>query len=212
MIWRTIYVDRAHARAYSSLMKRVPGRVSPPSRSLYKTKRVRIDDGPFAVVGQRDLFAVFWGTVPLYSFRAKDRLGRYAAAVDLVRLHDLPVRSISKAFGLGERTIFRLLRRFEDKGVDGLLGRKRYGRPTKILDAEARQLLELKRQGASHSVAARRLGVTKSGVQGALRRLGWKEPCLSGWLPTYRARIGSHSLQSMRTRCHYAIGWTHSPL
>lgn len=112
--------------------------------------------------------------MPLRSFRADDDLGRYAAAVDLVNLHKLQVRSVSGALGVDERTLFRLLQRFESGGVESLLGRKGCRKPTKILDAEAHQLLELKRQGASNHEAARRLGVSVSGVVGALLRLGWK--------------------------------------
>lgn len=165
-----------------------PGNLASVSRTGV---RVRIDGGPFAVVSQGDLFVVFWGTVPLYSFRDNDRLGRYVAAVDLVRFHELPVRSVAKAIGVNERTIFRLLKRFEAGGVDSLLGRKGCRKPTKILDAQARQLLELKRQGASHRDAARRLGVSPSGVASALRRLGWTEPQHQRGTPAQETVSGS---------------------
>jgi transposase len=157
-------------------MKGAQRRASPSARYVAGVRRVRIGESRFAVVAQGDLVVVFWGTVPTYSFRANDRLGRYVVAVDLVRFHELPVRAVGKALGLGERTLFRLLKRFEKGGVDALLGRKGRRMPTKIRDAEARRLLELKRRGASHRDAARRIGVSSSAVTAALRRLGWKGP------------------------------------
>jgi transposase len=143
--------------------------------SAHKLRRVRIDDGPFAVVTQGDLLVVFWGTVPLYSLRANDRLGRYAAAVDLVRLHHLRPEAVGESLGISRRTMYRLLERFKKGGVAALLGSKGFRQPTKILGASAVQLLELKRQGASNREAARRLVVSPSGVAAALRRLELKQ-------------------------------------
>ena len=140
-----------------------------------KIPRVRIDEGPFAVVSKGDLSVVFWGTIPLYHFRADDRVGRYTAAVELVRLHGLGPEAVADALGVSPRTMFRLLNRFDERGADGLLGRKGCRKPTKIRDAQERRLLELMRRGVSHRKAASRLGVSKSGVTGALQRLGWKE-------------------------------------
>lgn len=110
------------------------------------TSRVRIGDSPFAVVQSGDLVAIFWGTVPLYSFRESDRLGRYVAAVDLVRHHELPVRAVAKAIGVEERTIFRLLKRFDAGGVEALLGRKRGKSPGKPKSFRVRAQQQLKRK------------------------------------------------------------------
>lgn len=157
-------------------MREATQRASTSSGPTPRGRRVRIGDSPFAVVTQGDLLVVFWGTVPLYPFRASDRLGRYMAAVELVRIHKLEVRSVAKAIGLSERSVFRLLGRFDAQGVDGLLGRKGCRKPDKIREAEALKLLEMIRQGVSHREAARRLGVSKSGIAEALLRLGWVGP------------------------------------
>lgn len=136
------------------------------------TSRVRIGDSPFAVVQREDLVAIFWGTVPLYSFRETDRLGRYVAAVNLVRHHELPVRAVAKAIGVDERTIFRLLKRFDAGGVDALLGckrGKRRGKP-KSFRVEAERLLRRKRQRAGSPDATRPLDVSRLTEATAQRR------------------------------------------
>lgn len=158
----------------------------PDLAAVPKPLRVRIGDSPYAVVSQGDLNIVMRGTVVLYHFRTDDRVGRYVAAVDLVLLHEVGLAAVARGLGLPRRSVYRVLARFQAAGVDGLAGGKGCRKPTKIRDAEARQLLVLKRQGASHREAARRLGVSPSGVAEALQRLGWKpdrndeEPASSG--------------------------------
>jgi transposase len=126
------------------------------------------------VVSQGDLNIVVWGTVVLHHFRADDRLGRYVAVVDLILLHALRPTDVAAALELPRGSVYRLLARFEKDGVDGLAGGKGCRKATKIRDVEARVLLMLKQQGSSHGEAARRLGVSRSGVVSALHRLGWK--------------------------------------
>lgn len=95
--------------------------------------------------------------------------------VDLVRHHGLKVRPVAVAFGTHRATLHEMLGRFDEEGYKGLFPRDRVVRPYKIKDAVERRLLELKRQGVSDSEAARRLGVTSTGVTKALKRLGWTD-------------------------------------
>lgn len=155
-------------------MRRSRGARRSPRRSE-KLHRVRIDESPFALVDKGDVTVVFWGTVPLYQFRKDDRLGRYVAVVDLVEFHGLRALAVAQAFGLGMKTVYRLLKRHREGGVGALLGGKGCRMPTKILGAKARQLLELRRRGVPFREAARRIGVSLTGAYAAARRLDRKK-------------------------------------
>lgn len=146
-------------------------------------------EGDLFVVSCRTLF----GSVPLYHFVRDDDAGRNLAMVDLVRHHGLYATEVSDAFGVHRVTLQKLLKRFETLGALGLVPGKGRRMPTKIKDAVARRLLELKKQGVSDRDAAERLGVSARGIAHALRRLGAKEQPASpahageqGTLPTER--------------------------
>ncbi len=127
-------------------------------------------EGDLFVVSRRTLF----DTVPLYHFVHDDAVGRYLAMVDLVRHHDLYAVEVADAFGVHRVTLQKMLKRFEAHGAGGLVPGKGRRMPTKIKDAVARRLLELKKQGVSDREAAERLGVSPGGVAHALRRLSAK--------------------------------------
>ena len=145
-------------------------------RSPEKLHRARVGASPFAVVGNGDLVAVFWGTVPLYQFRKDDVVGRYVAAVELVQFHRLRAEFVAPALGLGVRTVYRLLKRYEKGGVSALLGSTGRRMPTKLRGAKARQLVELRKRGVSYREAAQRLGVSSTGAFAATRRLSPEAP------------------------------------
>ena len=112
-----------------------------------------------------------FGTVPLYHFARDDTVGRYLAMVDLVRHHDLFANEVADAFDVHRATLHRMLKRFGEQGVLGLVPGKGRRMPTKIKDAVERRLLELKSQGVSNRDVAKRLGLSFRGVEHALRRL-----------------------------------------
>lgn len=150
------------------------------SESLSSTDRVVLPAvcvlrNGFALVAEGDLFVVsrstLLGVVPLYHFTRDDAVGRYLAMVDLVRHHGLYANEVADAFAVHRATLHRMLRRFSEKGVRGLVPGKGRRMPTKIKDAVARRLLELKKQGVSNPDAASRLGLSLRGVEHALRRL-----------------------------------------
>jgi hypothetical protein len=132
----------------------------------------------FVLAGEGDLFVVsrvtVFGSVPLYHFTRDDTVTRYLAMVDLVRHHDLYANEVADAFDVHRATLHRMLNRFAEQGVRGLLPGKGRRMPTKIKDAVERRLLELNRQGVSNRDAARRLGLSSRGVEHALRRLAPK--------------------------------------
>jgi len=130
----------------------------------------------FDLVQEGELLVVFFGPMPLYHFGVDDRAGRYLAAVDLVRHHGVKVAQVARVFGMHRATLHEMAGRFDRSGVQGLLLGKGCRMPTKIRGAVERRLLELKRQGAMDGEAARRLGLSVSGVKSALRRLDWVEP------------------------------------
>lgn len=141
-----------------------------------KLRRVRVGNSPFALVEKGDNTVVFWGTVPLYQFRKDDRHGRYVAAVELIQFHGLHAAQVAKVIGLGIQTVYRLLKRYEEGGVAGLLGGTGRRMPTKVLGAKARQLIELRKRGVSYRKAARRIGVSLTGAYAAAHRLSPAEP------------------------------------
>ena len=145
-----------------------PPRLLPPDRRL-------LGKG-FVLAVEGELLVVFRGEVPLYHCRSDDSAGRYWVMADLVRHHGLKVLPVASAFAIHRATLHEMLHRFDEEGYKGLFARDRHPTPSKIGDAVASQLLELKRRGASHSEAARRLGVTEGGVRKALKRLGWTDP------------------------------------
>jgi hypothetical protein len=126
------------------------------SSSSPRPERTRID-GPFAIVTQEDLSIVVWGTVPLYHFRNDDKMGRHAAAVELVRFHHLGPEVVAEALKMSRRTMYRVLERFDEGGLGGLVGQKRGGPAGKSRKVEPRKASARRQlRGAGHRGAARR--------------------------------------------------------
>lgn len=146
-------VTRMCAR-YNRLMRQATRTQGAASSSSPRPERIRID-GPFAIVAQEDLSIVFWGTVPLYHFRNDDKIGRHAAAVELVRFHGLGPEVVAEALKVSRRTMYRVLERFDEGGVGGLVGLKRRGPAGKSRRVESqkasarRQLPVVSRRGAA---------------------------------------------------------------
>lgn len=137
--------------------------------------RVPIGKG-FDLVREGDLFVVFFGAMPLYHFRVDDTPARYLAAVDLVRHHGVKVLHVAAVLGMHRVTLHKMLKRFDEAGIQSLFPGKGRRMPTKIRDAVERRLLELKQLGATDRQAARRLGLSATGVKSALRRLRYVAP------------------------------------
>lgn len=174
---RQIFLDpRARAHYYAHMSALPTPDPAPSSRQdrVEVSQRIPLSSGFFlATEGELCVLSrsTVFGTVPLYHFTRDDAAGRYLAMVDLVRHHGLQATEVADAFSVHRATLHRMLNRFEEGGVRGLIPGKGRRMPTKIKDAVARRLVELKKQGASNREVAQRLGVSLRGVEHAVKRL-----------------------------------------
>lgn len=147
----------------------------PPAPPLPEGSRVPIERG-FELGADGDLRIVFLGMWALHHFRRDDVAGRNVVLCDLALHRGVKVTALASAFGLSRVMIHRVITRYQQRGLPGVIPRQGRRRPSKIRGPVARRLLELKRSGVGNREAARRLGLSVSGVAAALRRLGWVEP------------------------------------
>jgi len=141
------------------------------------------DDQPI-VINERcriqtrgDQSVVVVASLPLYPFRARDKMARAYAMVCLVEQGWAQQTEVARAFECDVRTVRRNQRRYEDGGLIALGRPSGYprGRP-RAPQSRSEQLNEWKAEGVSHHEMARRLGVSRKAVRKQLRRLGWELP------------------------------------
>ncbi len=123
------------------------------------------------------LRALVVGGIPLLSWSADDRAAEAYAAVVLVREGFANPTEVAAAFGRTRMTVYRISKRFEEKGLSGLIAAKRGPKTARVLgEVAAKRMVALKGQGLANTVIAAKLGVTESGVRKALRRIGYQAP------------------------------------
>jgi len=113
----------------------------------------------------------------VHRFEAGDLTGESYARVLIVKSGAANVTAVAEAFQCARLSVYREIKRFDSKGIEGLLRGKRGPRQGhKLRDAALRRLAVMRREGVPKSQCAHRLGVTEGAIRAACKRLGLNEP------------------------------------
>lgn len=108
-----------------------------------------------------------------FAWDASDEASRRLAAVQLVRIKAAKAVEVAAAFGVSSVTLWQWGRAFADRGVAGLVPRRSGPKgPTKLTDALAARIRELRDQGQTLAQIAAATGVSTFTVRTALGRTG----------------------------------------
>ena len=128
---------------------------------------------------------VFHRHEPIYRFALTDEVHLRVVAVTLRQSGVATQEEICRAFGHSLSTQARWERQYRKHGVDGLMPKKRSGRPRQLDRSQEAFVGKWFRQGLSNRQMAKRLGVDEVTIRRTLKRLGLTRkpavPC--GMLP-----------------------------
>jgi transposase len=104
--------------------------------------------------------------VAVHSYSEDDEVTKRYVMVSLVDAGHATQGEVAQAFGLAERTLRRLARRYEKAGVEGLMARGGWRPGRRRLSSKRLQEIErLHAEGTSNREIARRLGVTENAIR-----------------------------------------------
>jgi transposase len=109
---------------------------------------------------------------PIYRVALTDEVHLRLVAVTLRQSRLAKQEEICRAFGHGVSTQARWERQYRKHGVDGLMPRKRTGRPRELDRSQEAFVGKWFRAGLSNREIAKRLGVDESTIRRTLKRLG----------------------------------------
>jgi transposase len=109
---------------------------------------------------------------PIYRVALSDEVHLRLVAVTLRQSRLASQEEISRAFGHGVSTQARWERQYRKYGVDGLMPRKRTGRPRELDRSQDAFVGKWFRRGLSNRQIAKRLGVDETTIRRTLKRLG----------------------------------------
>ncbi len=131
----------------------------------------RVINDDLAIVEQDEQIVFFNAAGPIYACRQDDRTGVRLAAVTVIRQGLAQVAETSRALGLHRATLFRDLGKFEQGGVEALVAKRRGPRKAhKLTPAVRRRAQRLLDRGASITVTARSVGVSRRALYHAVDR------------------------------------------
>ncbi len=130
---------------------------------------LRVADGVAFLEDDEGSGAVFLWGMAAWSWGAEDRVARRLAAVQLVESKAARQRQVAAAFGVSEDTLIVWRAEYAAGGTAGLAGRRPGPKgPSKLTDAKRAEIRELRSEGLSLLVVARRAGVSTDTVRRAL--------------------------------------------
>lgn len=104
--------------------------------------------------------------VAVHSYSEDDEVTKRYVMVSLVEAGHATQGEVAQAFGLAERTLRRLARRYEKAGIEGLMARGGWRPGRRRLSSKRLQEIErLHAEGTSNREIARRLGVTENAIR-----------------------------------------------
>jgi transposase len=109
---------------------------------------------------------------PIYRVALTDEVHLRLVAVTLRQSRLATQEEICRAFGHGVSTQARWERQYRKYGVDGLMPRKRTGRPRELDRSQEAFVGKWFRRGLSNREIAKRLGVDETTIRRTLKRLG----------------------------------------
>jgi len=119
--------------------------------------------------GERLVF--FNAAGPIFSCRLEDRTTVRLAAVTMIEEGLAPLTALAKALGMHRSTLYRHTRRFEERGVDGLVsGRSGPKGPRTLTPQVQRRAQELLDRGESIRSTAAAVGMSDRGLRHAIKR------------------------------------------
>ena len=151
----------AHASTQSSL----PWQEPPPDDRIFLNGSVWFVDSD----GYR---VVFRWHEPLYRVALNDEVHMRLVAVSLRQSQLATQEEICRAFGHDVSTQARWERQYRQHGIDGLMSRKRMGRPRELDKSQAEFVRRWFHAGVSNRQMAKRLAVGESTIRRTLQRLG----------------------------------------
>jgi len=115
---------------------------------------------------------IFHRHEPIYRVALSDEVHLRLVAVTLRQSRLATQEEICRAFGHGVSTQARWERQYRKCGVDGLMARKRTGRPRELERSQETFVGKWFRAGLSNREIAKRLGVDEATIRRTLKRLG----------------------------------------
>ncbi|MHC4509912.1 MAG: putative transposase [Planctomycetota bacterium] len=135
---------------------------------------------------------IFHRHEPIYRVALTDEVHLRLIAVTLHQSRLATQEEICRAFGHGVSTQARWERHYFKHGVDGLVPKKRTGRPRELDRSQEAFVRKWFRAGRSNRQIAKRLGVDEATIRRTLKRLGLtrKPPVHSAMLPGIEDEAG----------------------
>jgi len=128
-------------------------------------------NGSLAILDDGERIVFFNAAGPIYSCRSDDRTGLKLGAVTMIRQGLAGVTAMARALSVHRTTLFRDLRKFERKGVSGLVeGRHGPKEPHRLTPEVRRRAQELLDRGDSIRSTAASVGVSNRGLRHAIGR------------------------------------------
>jgi transposase len=115
---------------------------------------------------------VFVVGIPIYHYDRSDRVTERFIAVSLVDDGLAKQAEVARAFGVGVASVRRWQSRYGNRGLAGLARKPRRSPLLKMGGARDRAVRRMFEQGTSNAEMSRRLGVSESTINRALKRLG----------------------------------------
>ena len=124
-----------------------------------------------AILNDGEHIVFFNAAGPIFSCRNDDRTGLRLGAVTAIQQGLAGVTALAKALSLHRTTLFRDVRKFEEKGVEGLVAKRRGPKGPHTLTLEVRRRVQrrLDRGDSIRSTAAA-VGVSERGLRHAIKR------------------------------------------
>lgn len=141
-----------------------------PELELEGPKKTHWFSSHGCVVRGEERWEVFVGGTLVGSFLPSDRIGRNVILVGLLEDRRCHKGRLARAFDISQDTLRRLLRRYEEQGLDGVVKEARNGRPPKVTPPLRRKLWRMFDRGASVSEAFEKVGKEQAISVVTLRR------------------------------------------
>jgi transposase len=127
-----------------------------------------------------DIRVIFANGIPLLHYSRADKAAQQYAMIHLVETGIASQQEVTQAFGCSRLTIFRAKKKYDEGGMAALVPKKTGPKDgSKVNQAKARCIVDLKNKGLTNVVIGSRLGLKEDTVRKALKRMGWFQPKVS---------------------------------
>ena len=136
--------------------------------------RIYVNEHVFININENFRTIKLYG-IPILYYHKEDKVADRVAMVTLVETGVAKAKEVSEAFSVHRATIFRCQKKVAEGGIGSLADEKRGPRGGKKIKGELEKVVKrLKSKGLSNAAIAQRLGLSQTGVQKALIRIGYK--------------------------------------